>query len=137
MPPAGAVYDDILTPADRLERLRGAVQSLMSLNSERQERLDRALSLFRRAFRGEPPPGPVYDCFRRVYRAVGDPPYGTPFGASLDALSAAERDDLVAALVELFMHVVGETPAEAVAAPPRAPHDRDGGSPVPVSAGGR
>lgn len=105
------VYDEILTPGDRLERLQGAVQMLMSLTREPQERLDRALSLFKRAFRGEPPPGPIHDCFRRVYLAIGDPPYGTPFGASLDALAPAERDALVRALLELFVLVVRETPA--------------------------
>ena len=107
------VYDDVLTPADRLERLQGAVQALMSLTREPQERLDRALSLFKRAFRGEPPPGPIHECFRRVYLAVGDPPYGTPFGASLEALAPAEREALVAALVELLVHVARETPLAA------------------------
>lgn len=137
LPAPGVVYDDVLTPADRLERLRGAVQILMSLTCSPQERLDRALSLFKRAFRGEPAPGPVHDCYRRIYRAVGDPPYGTPFGANLEALSAAERDALVAALLELFVHVVRETPVDVAAASSDATPDRDGGVPTSFSAGGR
>lgn len=105
------MYDDPLTPADRLERLQGAVLALMSLTRTPQERLDRALSLFRRAFRGEPPPGPALDAFRRVYDAVGDPPYGTPFGADLETLTPEEREQLIAALVELLVHALREVPA--------------------------
>jgi len=110
------MYDDVLTPADRRERLTGAVAALADLDRSPQERLDRALSLFRRAFRDEPPAGPVRDAFRRVYEAIGDPPYGTPIAVTVAALSADERASVAAALVGLLVAVVLAEPDVAAAA---------------------
>jgi hypothetical protein len=107
------MYDDVLTPADRRERLTGAVTALADLERTPQERVDRALSLFRRAFRDEPPAGPVRDAFRRVYEAIGDPPYGTPIAIAVDALTADERAALAAALVALLVAVVVAEPDAA------------------------
>jgi hypothetical protein len=102
------MYDDVLTPEDRLERVTGAVAAMAALDRTPQERVDRALSLFKRAFRGEPEPGPVRDAFRRVYEAVGDPPYGTPMAVSIEALRPEEREALAVALVDLLLAVVRE-----------------------------
>jgi hypothetical protein len=106
----GAMYDDVLTAADRRERLGAAVAALADLDRSPQERLDRALSLFRRAFRDEPAAGPVRDAFRRVYEAIGDPPYGTPIAIGVDALSADERAAVATALVDLLVAVVAAGP---------------------------
>lgn len=105
-----------ITTEDRIERLGAALVALASLDQAPQERLDRALSLFRRAFKGEPPAGPVCDAFRKVWVAIGDPPYGTWHGASLDTLSADEQQAIVGGLVELHAAVVREAGVARAAA---------------------
>ncbi|MCW5889999.1 MAG: hypothetical protein KIT14_05545 [bacterium] len=105
-----------ITTEDRIERLSAALAALAALDQEPQERLDRALSLFRRAFKGEPPAGPVCDAFRRIWVAIGDPPYGTWPGAHLATLSPEEQQAIVAGLVELYAAVVREAGVARAAA---------------------
>jgi hypothetical protein len=105
-----------VTPEDRLERLAGALAALGSLERTPQERLDRALSLFRRAFKSEPAAGPVGDAFRKVWAAIGDPPYGTWPGADLATLTAEDREAVVTGLVELYTAALREIAAVRPAA---------------------
>jgi hypothetical protein len=90
---------------ERAERLKNAVDALVNLNRSPQERLDRALAYFIRAFRGEPPEGVMRDCYRTIYEAIGDPPVGTTIHADLDTMSADERDALSSALLTLSLEV--------------------------------
>ena len=97
-----------LTAEDQRERLAEALVALGSLERSPQERIDRALSCFRRAFKEEPAPGPVRDAFRKIWVAVGDPPYGTWPGARLDTLTREEQDAIIAGLVEVYAAVLRE-----------------------------
>lgn len=90
---------------ERAERLKNAVDALVNLNRTPQERLDRALAYFIRAFRGEPPEGVQRDCYRTIYTAIGDPPVGTTIHASLDTMTNDERDALSSALLTLSLEV--------------------------------
>ena len=103
------MFEDFqLTPEDRIERLAEALVALGSLERTPQERIDRALSCFRRAFKGEPPPGQVYDAFRKIWLAIGDPPYGTWPGARLDTLTPEDRTAIVSGLVEVYAALLRE-----------------------------
>jgi hypothetical protein len=97
--------DDLEVLEERAERLKNAVDALVNLNRSPQERLDRALAYFIRAFRGEPPEGVMRDCYRTIYEAIGDPPVGTTIHASLDTMTDDERDGLTSALVTLSLEV--------------------------------
>lgn len=97
-----------LTPEDQRERLAEALLALGSLERSPQERIDRALSCFRRAFKDEPASGPVRDAFRKIWVAVGDPPYGTWPGARLETLTREDQDAIVAGLVAIYAAVLGE-----------------------------
>lgn len=105
-----------ITTEDRIERLSGALTALAALDQAPQERLDRALSLFRRAFKGEPPAGPVCDAFRKIWVAIGDPPYGTWHGADLATLSPEEQQAIVTGLVELHAAILREAGVARAAA---------------------
>src|SRR6185369_3803273 len=97
--------DDLEALQERAERLKNAVDALVNLNRSPQERLDRALAYFIRAFRGEPPEGVLRDCYRTIYTAIGDPPIGTTIHASLDTMTPDERDALSSALLTLSLEV--------------------------------
>ncbi|HEV7732414.1 MAG TPA: hypothetical protein VGR62_09655 [Candidatus Binatia bacterium] len=90
---------------EQAERLKNALAALTNLNRTPQERLDRALAYFIRAFRGEPDEGPLRDCYRTIYAAIGDPPVGTTITASLDTMTDDERDALSSAMVTLAFEV--------------------------------
>jgi hypothetical protein len=95
-----------LTAEDQRERLAEALVALGSLERSPQDRIDRALSCFRRAFKEEPASGPVRDAFRKIWVAVGDPPYGTWPGARLDTLTREEQDAIVLGLVAVYAAVL-------------------------------
>jgi hypothetical protein len=97
--------DDLESLEERAERLKNAVDALVNLNRSPQERLDRALAYFIRAFRGEPDEGPIRDCYRTIYAAIGDPPVGTTIHANLDTMTTDERDAVASALVTLSLEV--------------------------------
>jgi hypothetical protein len=95
-------------PAESLEALRHAVdhmqyavQALMVLTRTPQERLDRALAAFARGFRDEPD-GPARAPYRRIYEAIGNPPYGTTMAVRLEILTADEQNALVESLFALY-----------------------------------
>ena len=64
---------DLETLQYQNEQLTTAVQALTSLTRTPQERLDRALSYFTRTFRDDPS-GHAFALWRRIYKAIGDPP---------------------------------------------------------------
>jgi hypothetical protein len=82
------------------EQLTTAVQALTSLTRTPQERLDRALSYFTRTFRNDPT-GSAFALWRRIYKAIGDPPLGTTVAVKIDILSPEERDTIAQALCDL------------------------------------
>jgi hypothetical protein len=82
------------------EQLTTAVQALSSLSRTPQERLDRALSYFTRTFRNDPT-GHAFALWRRIYKAIGDPPLGTTVAVKIDILTPEERDTIAEALCEL------------------------------------
>src|SRR5689334_16136661 len=102
------LVDFELTAEDQRERLAEALVALGSLERTPQERIDRALSCFRRAFKEEPPPGPVRDAFRKIWVAVGDPPYGTWPGARLETLTRDDQDAIIAGLIAVYAAVLRE-----------------------------
>jgi hypothetical protein len=104
-----------LTAEDQVERLAEALVALGSLERTPQERIDRALSCFRRAFKGEPPAGPVCDAFRKIWTAIGDPPYGTWPGTRLDTLTPEDQAAIVTGLVEIYAAVLRERSRTAAA----------------------
>jgi len=73
---------DLETLQLQVEQLTTAVTALTSLTRTPQERLDRALSYFTRTFR-EDPTGHAFALWRRIYKAIGDPPVGTTVASSL------------------------------------------------------
>ena len=91
---------DLETLQFQLEQLSTAVQALTSLTRTPQERLDRALSYFTRTFR-EDPSGPLFALWRRIYKAIGDPPIGTTVAVKIELLSPEEQDTIVQSLFEL------------------------------------
>lgn len=91
---------DLETLQFQLEQLSTAVQALTSLTRTPQERLDRALSYFTRTFRDDPS-GHAFALWRRIYKAIGDPPIGTTVAVKIDLLSAEERETIAQTIVEL------------------------------------
>jgi len=91
---------DLETLQFQLEQLSTAVQALTSLTRTPQERLDRALSYFTRTFR-EDPSGHLFALWRRIYKAIGDPPIGTTVAVKIELLSPEEQDTIVQSLCEL------------------------------------
>ena len=95
---------DLETLQYQVEQLSTAVQALSSLSRTPQERLDRALSYFTRTFRDDPT-GHTFALWRRIYKAIGDPPIGTTVAVKIDVLSAEERDTIGQTIVELLAEV--------------------------------
>src|SRR5262252_3626688 len=95
---------DVETLRFQAEQLATAVQALTSLSRTPQERLDRALSYFTRTFRDDPS-GHAFALWRRIYKAIGDPPLGTTVAVKIDLLSAEEQETISQALVELHAEV--------------------------------
>ena len=91
---------DLETLQYQAEQLTTAVQALGSLSRTPQERLDRALSYFTRTFRDDPS-GHSFALWRRIYKAIGDPPVGTTVAVKVDLLSAEEQETITQALCEL------------------------------------
>jgi hypothetical protein len=91
---------DLETLQFQNEQLTTAVQALSSLTRTPQERLDRALSYFTRTFRDDPS-GHVFALWRRIYKAIGDPPIGTTVAVKIDLLTDEERETIAQALCEL------------------------------------
>ena len=84
---------DLETLQFQNEQLTTAVQALSSLTRTPQERLDRALSYFTRTFRDDPS-GHAFAIWRRIYKAIGDPPIGTTVAVKIDLLSDEERETI-------------------------------------------
>ena len=95
---------DLETLQFQTEQLTTAVQALTSLTRTPQERLDRALSYFTRTFR-EDPTGHAFALWRRIYKAIGDPPIGTTVAVKIDLLTDEERETIAQALCELQAEV--------------------------------
>jgi hypothetical protein len=91
---------DLETLQFQNEQLTTAVQALSSLTRTPQERLDRALSYFTRTFRDDPI-GHAFAIWRRIYKAIGDPPIGTTVAVKIDLLSEEERETIAQAICEL------------------------------------
>ena len=91
---------DLETLRYQTEQLTTAVQALTSLTRTPQERLDRALSYFTRTFRDDPS-GHAFALWRRIYKAIGDPPLGTTVAVRIDLLTAEEQETVSQALCEL------------------------------------
>jgi hypothetical protein len=91
---------DLETLQFQLEQLTTAVQALTSLTRTPQERLDRALSYFTRTFRDDPS-GHAFALWRRIYKAIGDPPVGTTVAVKVDLLTPEEQETISQAICEL------------------------------------
>jgi hypothetical protein len=91
---------DLETLQFQNEQLTTAVQALSSLTRTPQERLDRALSYFTRTFRDDPS-GHAFAIWRRIYKAIGDPPIGTTVAVKIDLLTDEERETIAQAICEL------------------------------------
>src|SRR3954467_7356254 len=91
---------DLETLRLQAEQLTTAVEALSAPDRTPQERLDRALSYFSRTFR-EDPTGPAFAPWRRIYKAIGDPPIGTTIAVKIDLLSAQEQTTISQSLLEL------------------------------------
>jgi hypothetical protein len=91
---------DLETLQYQNEQLTTAVQALTSLTRTPQERLDRALSYFTRTFRDDPS-GHAFALWRRIYKAIGDPPLGTTVAVKIDLLTAQEQETIAQTLCEL------------------------------------
>ena len=91
---------DLETLQYQTEQLTTAVQALSSLSRTPQERLDRALSYFTRTFRDDPS-GHAFAIWRRIYKAIGDPPIGTTVAVKIDLLTEEERETIAQAICEL------------------------------------
>ncbi len=81
-----------------------AVAALTSLTRTPQERLDRALSYFTRTFR-EDPTGHAFALWRRIYKAIGDPPVGTTVAVKVDLLTPEEQETVAQSLCELAIEI--------------------------------
>ena len=116
---------DLETLQFQTEQLTTAVQALSSLTRTPQERLDRALSYFTRTFRDDPS-GHAFALWRRIYKAIGDPPVGTTVAVKYDLLTDEERETIAQALCELQAEIqktcweAERTAAAAAAATPSA-----------------
>jgi hypothetical protein len=91
---------DMETLRFQAEQLTTAVQALTSLTRTPQERLDRALSYFTRTFRDDPS-GHAFALWRRIYKAIGDPPLGTTVAVKVDLLTPEEQETIAQGLCEL------------------------------------
>jgi hypothetical protein len=116
---------DLETLQFQTEQLTTAVQALSSLTRTPQERLDRALSYFTRTFRDDPI-GHAFAIWRRIYKAIGDPPIGTTVAVKIDLLTDEERETIAQAICELQAEIqktcweAERTAAAAAAATPSA-----------------
>lgn len=95
---------DLETLRLQLEQLTTAVESLSAPDRTPQERLDRALSYFSRTFRDDPT-GPAFAPWRRIYKAIGDPPIGTTIAVKIDLLTPEEQSTISQSLAELTEHI--------------------------------
>ncbi|MGH7893462.1 MAG: hypothetical protein ACREQL_02285, partial [Candidatus Binatia bacterium] len=95
---------DLETLQFQAEQLATAVRALTSLTRTPQERLDRAISYFSRSFRDDPT-GHVFALWRRIYKAIGDPPVGTTIAVKLDSLTPEELENISQTLVELAAEI--------------------------------
>src|SRR5262245_22241602 len=95
---------DLETLRIQAEQLATAVAALAALTRTPQERLDRALSYFPRTFRDDPT-GHAFALWRRIYKAIGDPPIGTTVAVKIDLLTEEERETVAQAIVELYAEV--------------------------------
>jgi hypothetical protein len=95
---------DLETLQFQLEQLTTAVQALTSLTRTPQERLDRALSYFTRTFRDDPS-GHAFALWRRIYKAIGDPPIGTTVAVKVDLLTPEEQETISQTLCELQVEI--------------------------------
>jgi hypothetical protein len=94
---------DLDTLRFHVEQLTTAVEALSAPDRTPQERLDRALSYFSRTFRDDPV-GPAFAPWRRIYKAIGDPPIGTTIAVRLELLSEQEQTTISQSLTELLEH---------------------------------
>jgi len=95
---------DLETLRLQVEQLTTAVEALDAPDRTPQQRLDRALSYFSRTFRDDPT-GPAFGPWRRIYKAIGDPPVGTTISVKIDLLTPEEQSTITQALTELAEHV--------------------------------
>ncbi len=95
---------DLETLRTQVEQLTTAVEALSAPDRTPQERLDRALSYFSRTFR-EDPIGPAFAPWRRIYKAIGDPPIGTTIAVKIDLLTPEEQTTISQSLAELTEHI--------------------------------
>ena len=95
---------DLDTLRFHVEQLTTAVEALAAPDRTPQQRLDRALSYFSRTFRDDPT-GPAFGPWRRIYKAIGDPPVGTTIAVKIDLLTPEEQSTITLALTELTEHV--------------------------------
>jgi hypothetical protein len=94
---------DLDTLRFHVEQLTTAVDALSAPDRTPQERLDRALSYFSRTFRDDPT-GPAFAPWRRIYKAIGDPPIGTTIAVRIELLSEKEQATIGESLNELLEH---------------------------------
>jgi hypothetical protein len=94
---------DLDTLRFHVEQLTTAVDALSAPDRTPQERLDRALSYFSRTFRDDPT-GPAFAPWRRIYKAIGDPPIGTTIAVRIELLSEKEQATISESLTELLEH---------------------------------
>jgi hypothetical protein len=112
---------DLDTLRFHVEQLTTAVEALSAPDRTPQERLDRALSYFSRTYRDDPT-GPAFAPWRRIYKAIGDPPIGTTIAVRVDLLTEPEQTTISQSLSELLEHArktceeAEQTAALAVAA---------------------
>jgi len=95
---------DLETLRLQVEQLTTAVEALADPERTPQQRLDRALSYFSRTFRDDPI-GPAFAPWRRIYKAIGDPPVGTTIAVKIDLLTPEEHSTITQALAELAEHI--------------------------------
>ena len=94
---------DLDTLRFHVEQLTTAVEALSAPERTPQERLDRALSYFSRTYRDDPT-GPAFAPWRRIYKAIGDPPIGTTIAVRLELLTEQEQTTITQSLTELLEH---------------------------------
>jgi len=94
---------DLDTLRFHVEQLTTAVEALAAPDRTPQERLDRALSYFTRTFR-EDPSGHAFALWRRIYKAIGDPPIGTTIAMRIELLTEKEQTTISESLIELLEH---------------------------------
>ena len=87
---------------ERVDRLRAAVEGLASLGRTPQQRLDRALSAFLRAYPGDAPDGVQGEQFRALFAALGDPPFGTTISMPIETLKPEELEAIAAAMLSCY-----------------------------------